>query len=305
MPKPVSAASLSSHVERIQSAYARAAARIIEILSRLDPSNFTAVDHGRALRDVQGVVDILNLQVRSYAPEAIRAAYKESASVARTRLELIGAKASRRYNQARPEKRIRALSKMILRDFWKANNTIETTARKYLSVMSQAAAGVARVEQAQFFSSETVKGFIKETVKGALVETSKYNAGMAHLTSKDIAARIREKLLAQLGGEDFIRINGRSYNVKSYSELVARTRMRESQTEAVKESMKEFDEDLVEIPRHDNPCPDCAEYQGKVYSVSGKSDKYPELPDGGPPFHPNCEDVMNPVSENALRWRSA
>jgi len=64
--------------------------------------------------------------------------------------------------------------------------------------------------------------------------------------------------------------------------------MRESQTEAIKESMKQFDEDLVEIPVHDDPCETCAPYQGQVYSVSGKSESYPELPDGGPPWHPNC-----------------
>lgn len=305
MPKTTSPISLKAQVERIQSAYEQTAARITAILSGLDPSTFTSVEHGKALRDVKEAVDILNIQVRSYAPEAIRAAYKASAGVARTRLELLGAKASRRYNQARPEKRILALSKMALRDYWKANNTIEKTARQYLSVMSQAAAGVARVKaKAQEFDSATVKDFIKRTVAGSLKAKTKYNEGLAHLTSKDIAAKVRGKLLEQIGGGDFININGRNYTLKDYSELVARTRMRESQTEAVKEMCAEFENDLVEIPRHDNPCQECAEYQGKVYSISGKHPDYPELPDGGPPWHPNCEDVMNPVSENALRWRN-
>jgi hypothetical protein len=304
MPKTAPLIPLKEQIERIQSVYSRSAERIVGILSGLDPATFTVVENGRALREVKDAAEILNVQVRAWAPGAIRAAYEESADVARTRLELIGAKKSRRYNQARPGRKIEALTKTVLRDFWKANRTIEKTARQFLSLMSISAAGVAKVQaQAQEFDSAEVKGFIRRTVAGSLRARTGYNAGQAHLTSKDIAAKIRAKLLEQIGGGDFIRINGRNYNLKSYSELVARTRMRESQTEAVKESMKEFDEDLVEIPRHDNPCPACAEYQGQIYSVSGNSDKYPKLPDGGPPWHPYCEDVMNPVSENALAWR--
>jgi hypothetical protein len=294
---------MKSQIDRIQSAYSRAAARIIETLSALDPSNFTAIEHGKALRDVQEAVGVLNVQIRSYAPEAIRAAYKESAGVARTRLEIIGAKPSKRYNQARPEKKIRALSKMILRDYWKANRTIEKTARQYLAALSQAAAGVKRVEQAQFFDSETVKGFIKKTVAGALAETSKYNAGTASLTSNDVAAKVRKKLLNQIEGEDFIRINGKNYNLKSYAELVARTRMREAQTESVKELCSEFENDLVIVPEHASVCEECIPHIGKVFSLSGNHPVYPELPDGGPPWHPNDWCYLNPISENILARR--
>jgi len=61
--------------------------------------------------------------------------------------------------------------------------------------------------------------------------------------------------------------------------------MREAQSESIKESMKEFGEDLVEIPVHDNPCEICAPYQGQVYSISGGTPGYPLLPEGGPPWH--------------------
>jgi hypothetical protein len=307
MSKPASAASLNTHVERIQSAYARAAARIIEILSALDPANFTAADHGRALREVQGAVEVLNVQVRSYTPEAIRAAYAASADVARTRLELIGAKPSRRYNASRPEKRIAALAKMALRDYAKANRTIEKTARQYLATMAYAQKKIeSAVEtgQIQEFSSEEVRAFINRMVAGSLRAATKYSAGLAHLTSKDIAAKIRARLIDRIEGGNFIKINGKNYDLKSYSELVARTRMRESQTDAVVEMCKEFENDLVFVPPHADPCEEiCAEYQGKVFSISGNHPDYPMLPDGGPPWHPRCECNCNPTSENALARR--
>jgi hypothetical protein len=141
----------------------------------------------------------------------------------------------------------------------------------------------------QAFTSEAIKDYIQKTVAGALAAKSKYNAGEADLTSKDISAKIRAKLLDQIGGGDFIIVNGKSFNVKSYAELVARTRMRESQTKATLDICSEFENDLVQIDRHDNPCEEiCAEYQGNVYSISGKHPDYPELPDGGPPWHPRC-----------------
>jgi len=288
MPKKLPLIPMKTRIAEIRSVYANTAERIVALLSSLDPATYTAAESGNVLSDIKLIIAGLDMNVRIWAPGAIRAAYEESASVARTRLEMIGAKLNKRYNPARHDKKIAALTKTVMRDYWKANRTIEKTARQYLSVMMQAAAGIAKVEaQVQEFDSATVKSFINRTVAGSLRAATKYNAGMAHLTSKDIAAKIRAKLLGKLSDEGFIVVNGRNYNLKSYAELVARTRMRESQTEAVKESMKQFDEDLVEIPRHDNPCAEiCAAYQGKIYSVSGRTPGYELLPDGGPPWHP-------------------
>ena len=41
-------------------------------------------------------------------------------------------------------------------------------------------------------------------------------------------------------------------------------------------------------------------YEGRVFSVSGGSDTYPPLatlPNGGPPFHPNCRHNLAPFVE--------
>jgi hypothetical protein len=299
---------MKTRIAEIQSVYATAAERIIALLSSLDPATYTTVEHGTVLRKVQEIILLLNDQVRAWAPAAIRAAYDESAGVARTRLEMIGAKRlpEWKYNPARHDKKIGQLTKTVMSDYFKANRTIEKTARKYLAVMDQAAAGVAKIAQVQEFDPAEVKAFINRMVSASLAARTKYNLGMAHLTSKDIAAKILAKLRDTIGGGNFITINGRDYNLKSYAELVARTRMRESQTEATKELAKQFDNDLVQFSKHDNPCEDCAQYEGEVFSLSGDSDEYDKLPEEAePPVHPNCEHNLNPTSENALAWRNA
>lgn len=290
MAKKLALIPMKTRIAEIQGVYQRAAERIVDILSGPDPATFTSVEHGAALRRIQGIILTLDDQVRIWAPEAIRAAYEESAGVARTRLELIGAKQNRRYNPARHDKKIGALTKTVMTDYWKANRTIEKTAKKFLTLMDAAARGMKRIEaQAQEFDSATVRGFINRTVAASLGAKTKYNAGMAHLTSQSVAAKIRAKLLDQIGGGNFININGRNYNLRSYAELVARTRMRESQTEATKELARQYDNDLVIFSKHDSPCDECAQYEGQVFSLSGDSETYDKLPpEAEPPVHPNC-----------------
>jgi len=302
---------LRSHepaVKALVARYAAAAARITRILQALDPSGFTAGKARRAKGAVEKVITELNRAARSWSRKNIGAVYGSSRQMAEARMTTMGVKRPKRARADRHPRVRGRLADRTFADLFKANRSIRQLARRYCDLMARAAEGVARVAEVQAFDSAEVRQFIDRTVRAAVTQTSKYNAGLAHLTSKDVAAKIRARLLKKIGGGDFITITGkdgiaRAYNLKSYSELVARTRMRETQTEAVKEVCRQFDNDLVEIPRHDNPCPECAEYQGQVYSISGNHPKYPLLPDGGPPWHPNCEDVANPVSENALAAR--
>jgi hypothetical protein len=297
MPK-TAAPSLKTKIMEIQSIYERVAARIIDVLSGLDPATFTMVDHGRALARVREIVLLLNDQVRMWAPAAIRAAYDESAAVSRTRLELIGAKklSERRYNPARHDKKVAALVKTVSRDFFKANLTIEKTAKRFLSIMSMTSVKVSRAKL-QEFDSKTVRSWINDLV---------VEATAANEARTKVYAQIRDKLLAKLKGADFININGRNYNLRDYSELVAGVRMREAASEATLESAAEYDHDLVEIQAILDPCEICADIQGKVYSVSGDSPDYPELTDDiTPPIHPRCRHVLSVVSEAILARRTA
>jgi len=284
MPKKLALIPLKTRIAEIQSVYASAAGRIIEALSSLEPETYTAIKSGAVLSQVKDIIRVLDTAVRMWAPGAIRAAYRESAGVARTRLEMIGAKAlpASRYNPVRHDKKIAALTKTVMTDYWKANRTIEKTARKYLTVVSRAAAGVKKAMQVQMFDIEDALPWIKRLLKKARPA----DVAAATLSEGVLSRQIRDYLLSKLKGESFITINGRNYNVKSYAELVARTRMRESQTQAVIEMAKEYDNDLAQITTHDNPCGECADYQGNVYSISGETPGYEVLPEGGPPWHP-------------------
>ena len=88
---------------------------------------------------------------------------------------------------------------------------------------------------------------------------------------------------------------GRNINVTSYATMVARSVVAETQNTCIKNLAKEYGHDLVKMTHHATSCHICSPYEGKIYSISGNSDKYPSLKtvpgfrDGYNNLHPNCK----------------
>lgn len=102
--------------------------------------------------------------------------------------------------------------------------------------------------------------------------------------------------LEKVHGEK-VEINGRSFDVGYYAEMVARTKTRQATVNARHERLAALDLDLVMIVgRISNNF--CTAFLGQVFSLSGRSDKYPALSSiDGPPFHPNCSKSTRPFVE--------
>jgi len=85
--------------------------------------------------------------------------------------------------------------------------------------------------------------------------------------------------------------SGRQMRMIPYAKMLARTNMVKTLAEGQKASALEQDVDLVEWITND-PCEQCQKYANQVFSITGQSDKYPQLPDI--PVHPNCECSISP-----------
>jgi len=285
-------------IQKVGASYARASAQIVSILRGLSPEHFNPTAQAVAMHHIREIVGRLDAEAVAWSGLSIGAAYREGKTVTRVKLEAIGAQRSKTYNTARHDKAIAGLTRLTTRDYLAANQTILKTAGKYMVALGYARKKMdAYQQEIQAFSSEEARAMIDDVIFAAEEE---------HIPAAGVGRMFLDKLLGILGGGDFININGRDYNLKAYSELVARTRMREAQTEATKELCKEYDNDLVQYSEHDNPCEECAQYEGEIFSLSGDSPDYDPLPaEAEPPVHPNCEHNLNPVSENALSLRSA
>ena len=113
----------------------------------------------------------------------------------------------------------------------------------------------------------------------------------------------RQLLKKSLDGEyiTIINKNGKSiqYKIKSYSELVARTKLMESSSQAVVNTTIGVGGDLVQVSSHNTTTPICQEFEGKIYSLTGNDPDFPKARMLSP-FHVNCMHSITTVFREAL-----
>jgi len=116
---------------------------------------------------------------------------------------------------------------------------------------------------------------------------------------REVSKAMLQTLVDELGEKPLV-INGRHYDPKKYAELVARTQTADASKAGLVTRMVDAGEDLVMVTAH-GATDACGPFEGKVFSISGTSEKYPaldRLPNGGPPFHPNCKHRLAPFIED-------
>jgi len=108
-------------------------------------------------------------------------------------------------------------------------------------------------------------------------------------TWKQTANRFREQL-AERGVTGFKDRSGRMWNMRTYTEMVAKTTCMESQLQGTANRLAEQGHDLVKVSSHRGACELCRPWQGKILSLTGKTEGYPTLEEAKAAglFHPNC-----------------
>lgn len=95
---------------------------------------------------------------------------------------------------------------------------------------------------------------------------------------------------------------GRTWTTEAYTQMVIRSGVRKTTTDIQIERLQQYGHDLVEISSHIGARPLCAPYQGRIYSLSGNSEKYPALSETSKGqaaglFGINCGHRMDPYIE--------
>ena len=108
-------------------------------------------------------------------------------------------------------------------------------------------------------------------------------------TWRQTARRFREQL-AERGVTGFKDRSGRMWNMKTYTEMVARTTTMEAHLQGTANRLVEQGHDLVKVSSHLMACELCQPWQGKILSITGKTEGYPTLEEAKADglFHPNC-----------------
>ncbi|MFA5422190.1 MAG: phage minor capsid protein [Bacilli bacterium] len=257
-----------------------------------------------ALAKVREIVLRLNVIATAWARASIRQAYESK------RKEIsVAAKAVGNLETGKEidrEGTIKRQAAKTAEEFIKVNASILGTVSEFMAAYNQAFGAVEAVKQ-----NEQVQAM---------------NAGMAKIMEKKvgyylargysegaISRKLRSYLEKLVKGEDFIEINGRQYQLKALAENMARSELHEAYVEATVDECRKWDNDLVQMSRHDDPCGLCAALEGMVFSISGTDPDFPPLDstvtvqtakgavEVDPKFpHNMCEHGLNPVTRNIL-----
>lgn len=102
--------------------------------------------------------------------------------------------------------------------------------------------------------------------------------------------------------------NGNYYDISSYDSMVYNTNLTNTGIRKTIEFCEDYGEDIVYVPGHPFSCPLCSDYQGKFYSLSGKTQIYKGnlirpyesaiYWNGGGLNHPNCSHIPQPVNSS-------
>jgi hypothetical protein len=124
-----------------------------------------------------------------------------------------------------------------------------------------------------------------ENVRGAVV---------GYDTWQQTARRFREQL-AERGVTGFKDRSGRMWNMRTYTEMVARTTTMQAHLEGTANRLVEQGHDLVKVSTHRGACPLCLPWQGKILSITGKTEGYPTLEEAKAAklFHPRCRHAYS------------
>lgn len=257
-----------------------------------------------ALAKVREVVRRLNIEATIWTLKAAEKAYRSKSREVGNAAESVGnLEVGKRIDV---ESKIRKMAESAASEFIKANSTIETSCSDFLSAYEKAfaAVGSARAKVVIQAISAKMQRELENQVERLMEQGA--DAG-------SIARSLKTYLRDAIGGKDFIKIGERFYNIRDFAELTARAEMHKIQVEATIDECEKWENDLVQMSRHDDPCEICGPLEGMVFSISGEDEEYPWLDDPvtvdtmkgpvdvDPKFpHFNCEHNLNPVTRRIL-----
>jgi hypothetical protein len=160
----------------------------------------------------------------------------------------------------------------------------------------------------------------KEAVRSAVSGVSKSSSRMLDQATreklravifegKDKGSTLREikgKLVEKInkGGVRLIDSRGRNWTADAYAEMLGRTESMNMYNNGVVSQMLHREHDLAYITSYSGcTCDICLQWEGKIVSLTGKTEGYPTLDDalGEGMFHPNCLHRLRPLPKDVAK----
>jgi len=291
MPKSAKLVPYRADLDKIALYYGRKGRQIRDLLLSIKPAEFSELASTVIQVKVNKIIKDLNRYAIGFSQRVIKKSYLGIFRDTRLKLQILKFKKDPNFDLQIHKDYVKESQDLIAKDLLKANESIRQEVAFFIHLMRIANKGLVQIQAFDLRDEKVISNLLDKGIK----------AGDAR---GKVQKNIKEHFKKRFGDAKFININGRNYDLKKYSKMVARTRIRVVQSDAVENTMKQYDADLVRISSHMTSCASgiCQPFEGRVYSLFGKTPGYPVLT-RKPPFHPNCEHSMNPTSLEAIKAR--
>lgn len=279
---------LGKEISQLEQAYGILEKKIFDVLFSITPSDYTDLKAMKATDKISLLIKNMNLFVLGWIRRNINKSYKIAEEVNESTFKKDDIQEDPNAPASRKELTIAGMVDITFADYLKANQSIKENANGYLQLMKLSSNEVLKLQEFD------VQNVAEDILKGVNLSSG---------VSRNQASRqILSNLKKLYGDSGFVVVKGRRYKAKYYAELVARTRLRETQTNSTIDTNIRFGNDLVQVSRHEHISDICSPFEGKVFSISGHSSIYPQLSEA-PPFHPNCQHVLLPFVDTGSQFR--
>jgi len=214
-------------------------------------------------------IAFLDKRVKKLGREAIVPAYEMGFDIAAEPIIRAGLTEHAVMSAQVHTQAVAAVAEQITADLLAANGIIKQNCVRYLRATQQ----------------KLVKDSLLSKVIGEGLIT-----GASRRTVSD---KIEGLLWEKMRNGKLLTIKNKTYDPEYYAKMVAITRTREATTTGTVNTCLQYAVDLVQISSHSTSCEMCEKFEGRIYSISGTSSKYPMLNEA-PPYHPHCKHVVLP-----------
>lgn len=269
---------LETKIKELDRLYGQTQKKLLAQLAQVDITEFQRYRTEAILKQVNLTVKVLDGGARKWAVKTIPYAYKRGVDIAGQRLKALKVTDKIAFDAQIHTSGINILADQVTMDLLEANGSIRKNFSRFIRATQQ------RIIEDKMITRQIAEGLIRGEARRA------------------VSDRMLNEFRKRLGEEKFITINGRNYRPDKYAKLVARTRTREATGQGTINSCLQYGMDLVQVDVHADACEYCQQFMGRVYSISGNHPEFPMLSEE-PPFHPQCECNLLPITEESLRSR--
>lgn len=251
-------------IKRLITFYQKAEKKIIAEMAHT--TNFGLYNRKVLLTQVDAILKEFNTKANEFIKEEIPTQYNKGTKSAVDQLEEVGAKVKVKSVMTTIDK---ASVQLLVSETQKAfADSMITVSRSANSVVSTA---------------------VKEQIKEQLAYGNLTGTTLKKI-QKDVIATFTEKGLSGLVDKA-----GHSWSLDRYTEMLIRTKAVEARNRGTANRMLQNGYDLVQVTNHGSDHEECAYWEGKILSLTGRTKGYPTIADAerGGLFHPNCKHSYN------------